>query len=115
MSARKQAIAAIATSNQRLNQDAQQIANPDNQNLTNPLLDAGQSLGLASRVDGAGAALIVTHQIAVGLYRANGDTEDLHVEYDLSLTDKRQGPSIVAEGSAPTRVEASRRAGLTGC
>lgn len=45
---------ALATSNQRLSQDAQQIANPDNQNLTNPLLDASQSLLLAE----AGAAII---------------------------------------------------------
>jgi hypothetical protein len=47
-------LAAIATGNRQLNQDAQQIANPDNQNTTNPLLDAGQSLLLAQ----AGAAVI---------------------------------------------------------
>jgi len=46
--------ATIALGNQQLNQDAQQIANPDNENLTNPLLDSNQSLLLAQ----AGAAVI---------------------------------------------------------
>jgi hypothetical protein len=34
---------ALATSSQKLNQDAQQIANPDNQNMTAPLLDLSQA------------------------------------------------------------------------
>ena len=42
-SAQSSGLAALATSNQRLNQDAQQIANPDNQNVTNPLLDLSQT------------------------------------------------------------------------
>ncbi len=44
----------MATSSQQLNQEAQQIANPDNQNVLNPLLDASQSLLLFE----AGAAVI---------------------------------------------------------
>jgi hypothetical protein len=46
--------ATIAVGNQQLNQDAEQIANPDNENLTNPLLDSSQALLLAQ----AGAAVI---------------------------------------------------------
>jgi hypothetical protein len=46
--------ATIAVGNQQLNRDAEQIANPDNENLTNPLLDSSQSLLLAQ----AGAAVI---------------------------------------------------------
>ncbi len=53
---------AFATSNRRLNQDAQQIANPGNQNITNPLLDASQSLLLAE----AGAAVIRTSDRMLG-------------------------------------------------
>jgi hypothetical protein len=53
-SAQSSGLAAIATGNQRLNQDAQQIANPDNQNVANPLLDLNQSLLLAQ----AGANVI---------------------------------------------------------
>lgn len=53
---------ALASSNRRLSQDAQQIANPDNQNLTNPLLDASQSLLLAE----AGAAVIRTSNRMLG-------------------------------------------------
>jgi hypothetical protein len=47
-------LATIAVGSQQLHQDAQQIANPDNENLTNPLLDSSQSLLLAQ----AGAAVI---------------------------------------------------------
>jgi hypothetical protein len=47
-------LATIAVGNQQLNQDAEQIANPDNENLTNPLLDSSQSLLLVQ----AGAAVI---------------------------------------------------------
>ncbi len=61
-SALSSGLAAIAASNRQLNQDAQQIANPDNQNLTNPLLDAGQSLLLAE----AGAAVIGTSNRMLG-------------------------------------------------
>ncbi len=53
---------ALASSNRRLSQDAQQIANPDNQNLANPLLDASQSLLLAE----AGAAVIRTSNRMLG-------------------------------------------------
>jgi hypothetical protein len=53
---------ALATGNRRLSQDAQQIANPDNQNLTNPLLDSSQSLLLAE----AGAAVIRTSNRMLG-------------------------------------------------
>jgi hypothetical protein len=53
---------ALASSNRRLSQDAQQIANPDNQSLTNPLLDASQSLLLAE----AGAAIIRTSDRMLG-------------------------------------------------
>jgi hypothetical protein len=42
-SAANSGFAAISTSNKQLNLDAQQIANPDNQNVIIPLLDAGQS------------------------------------------------------------------------
>jgi hypothetical protein len=55
-------LAAIAAGNRQLNRDAQQIANPDNQNLANPLLDAGQSLLLAE----AGAAVIATSNRMLG-------------------------------------------------
>lgn len=54
--------AAIAAGNQQLNQDAQQIANPANQNLTDPLLDLSQSLLLAQ----AGAAVIKTSNEMLG-------------------------------------------------
>jgi hypothetical protein len=47
-------LATIAAGSRQLNQDAQQIANPDNENLTNPLLDLKQST-LQSE---AGAAVI---------------------------------------------------------
>ena len=49
-------LATLATSTQRLNQDAQQIANPAVQNLTTPLLDSTQSLLLGQ----AGAQVIPT-------------------------------------------------------
>jgi hypothetical protein len=39
--------AAIATSTQQLNQDAQQIANPYSENTINPLVDESQSLLIA--------------------------------------------------------------------
>jgi len=46
--------AALATGAHQLSQDAQQIANPANQNLTNPLLDLNNSLQLTQ----AGAEVI---------------------------------------------------------
>jgi hypothetical protein len=61
-SALNSGLGALAASNQRLNQDAQQIANPDNQNLASPLLDASQSLLLAE----AGAAVIKTSNRMLG-------------------------------------------------
>jgi hypothetical protein len=54
--------AAIAAGNQQLNQDAVQIANPGNENLTNPLVDSSQSLLLAQ----AGAAVIRTSNEMLG-------------------------------------------------
>jgi hypothetical protein len=54
--------ATIAVGNQQLNQDAEQIANPDNENLTNPLLGSSQSLLLAQ----AGAAVIRTSNEMLG-------------------------------------------------
>jgi hypothetical protein len=40
-------LAAIASGSRQLTQDAQQIANPDNPNVTNSLVDLNQSLLLA--------------------------------------------------------------------
>ena len=54
--------AALATSSQQLSQDAQQIANPANENLTNPLLDSSQSLLLTQ----AGADVIRTSNEMLG-------------------------------------------------
>jgi hypothetical protein len=45
-SAQTSGLAAIAAGSQRLNQDAQQIANPGNQNVTSSLVDLNQSLQL---------------------------------------------------------------------
>jgi hypothetical protein len=47
-------LATLSAAGQRLNQDAQQIANPANENPTNPLLDLKQSSLSAE----AGAAVI---------------------------------------------------------
>ena len=55
-------VATIATASQRLNRDAQQIANPDSQDQTDPLLDLSQSSFLAE----AGAALIKTSNQMLG-------------------------------------------------
>jgi len=54
--------ATIAAGNQQLNQDAQQIANPANEKLTDPLLDLSQSLLLTE----AGAAVIRTSNEMLG-------------------------------------------------
>jgi hypothetical protein len=61
-SAQGSGLAAIATGSQRLTQDAQQIANPDNPNVTNSLLDLNQSLLLAK----AGANVISTSNKMLG-------------------------------------------------
>jgi hypothetical protein len=61
-SAQNSGLAAIATGNQRLSQDAQQIANPDSQNVTAPLVDLNQSLVLAQ----AGANVISTQNLMLG-------------------------------------------------
>jgi hypothetical protein len=61
-SAQNSGLATLATSTQQLNQDAQQIANPADQNLTTPLLDSSQSLLLAQ----AGAQVIRTSNQMMG-------------------------------------------------
>jgi len=61
-SAQNSGLAALAIAAQRLNQDAQQIANPADQSLTTPLLDSSQSLLLAQ----AGAQVIRTSNQTVG-------------------------------------------------
>jgi hypothetical protein len=61
-SAQDSGLAAIATAAQRLNQDAQQIANPADQSVTTPLLDSSQSLLLAQ----AGAQVIRTSDQTIG-------------------------------------------------
>jgi hypothetical protein len=53
-SAQDSGLAALATSSGQLSQDAQQIANPANENQTGPLLDSSQSLLLTQ----AGADVI---------------------------------------------------------
>jgi hypothetical protein len=55
-------LATLQTSTAQLNQDAQQIANPANQNLTTPLVDSSQSLLLAQ----AGAQIIRTSNQMMG-------------------------------------------------
>jgi len=61
-SALNSGLATIATSNQRVDQDAEQIANPDNENLITPLLDLGQS----SLLTQAGTAVIRTSNEMLG-------------------------------------------------
>jgi hypothetical protein len=61
-SAQRSGLAALATSNRQLNQDAQQIANPDNQNVTNPLLDLNQAKLLTE----AGADILRTSNQMLG-------------------------------------------------
>ena len=61
-SAQSSGLAALATSNRQLNQDAQQIANPDNQNVTNPLLDLNQAKLLTE----AGADILRTSNQMLG-------------------------------------------------
>jgi hypothetical protein len=61
-SALSSGLATIATGSQQLNQDAQQIANPDTESQTNPLLDLQQS----SQLTQAGAEVIRTSNDLIG-------------------------------------------------
>jgi hypothetical protein len=63
-SAQNSGLAAIAAGSQGLNQDAQQIANPDSPNVTNALVDLNQSLLLAQ----AGADVISTSNSMLGTF-----------------------------------------------
>lgn len=60
--AQSSGVAAIATGNVKLSEDAQQIANPDSQNVTGPLVDMNQSLMLTE----AGANVISTENKMLG-------------------------------------------------
>jgi hypothetical protein len=60
--AQSNGLAAIAAGNQKLSQDAQQIANPDSQNVTPALLDLNQSRVLTE----AGANVISTENKMLG-------------------------------------------------
>jgi hypothetical protein len=60
--AQNSGLAAIATGNQRLSEDAQQIANPDSQNVTGSLLDLNQAQLLTE----AGANVISTENKMLG-------------------------------------------------
>jgi len=61
-SAQNGGLAALTTSSQQLNQDAQQIANPATTNQTTPLLDSSQSLLLTE----AGAEVVRTSNQMIG-------------------------------------------------
>jgi outer membrane receptor for monomeric catechols len=61
-SALNSGIAAIATGSQQLSQDAQQIANPANENFTDPLVDSTQAVPLTE----AGAEVIRTSNQMLG-------------------------------------------------
>jgi len=61
-SATTSGLAVLATGNQQLDRAAQQIANPDNQNLVDPLIDANRSLLLSE----AGAAVLKTSNRMLG-------------------------------------------------
>src|SRR5208337_4777439 len=62
-SALSSGLATINTASGQLNRDAEQIANPDNQNLINPLVDLRQSSLLAE----AGAAVIRASNDTLGI------------------------------------------------
>lgn len=55
-------LAAIATGSQKLSQDAQQIADPNNQNVTGALVDLNQALVMTE----AGANVISTENKMLG-------------------------------------------------
>jgi len=61
-SAQASGVATIATASQRLNRDAQQIANPDSQDQTDPLLDLSQT----SLLTQAGADVLQTSNEMLG-------------------------------------------------
>jgi len=61
-SAQNSGLEAIATGNQKLSRDAQQIANPDSQNVAGPLLDLNQAMVLAQ----AGANVISAENKMLG-------------------------------------------------
>jgi hypothetical protein len=61
-SAQDSGLATLSASSQQLSRDAQQIANPANENLTIPLLESGQSLLLTE----AGAEVISTSNQMIG-------------------------------------------------
>ena len=61
-SAQNSGRAALATSSQQLSQDAQQIANPANENFTDPLVDSTQAVPLTE----AGAEVIRTSNQMLG-------------------------------------------------
>jgi hypothetical protein len=61
-SAQNSGLAAIATGNQKLIEDAQQIANPDSPNVTGSLVDLNQALVLTE----AGANVISTENKMLG-------------------------------------------------
>jgi hypothetical protein len=61
-SAQNSALGALATSSQQLDQSAQQLANPNNQDLVGPLTAATQSLNLTE----AGAAVLNTSNKMLG-------------------------------------------------
>jgi hypothetical protein len=61
-SAQDSGLAAMASGSQKLSQDAQQIANPDIQNVTAPLVDLNQALLLAE----AGANVIAAENRMLG-------------------------------------------------
>jgi hypothetical protein len=61
-SAQDSGLSAIAAGNQKLSQDAQRIANPDNQNVMGPLVDLNQALVLAE----AGANVIGAENSMLG-------------------------------------------------
>jgi hypothetical protein len=62
LNAQNSGLAAIATGNQKLSEDAQQIANPDSLNVTGSLVDLNQALVLTE----AGANVISTENKMLG-------------------------------------------------
>jgi hypothetical protein len=62
LTAQSSGLNALATANQKLNDDAQQIANPNSTDVTAPLVDLNQALVLAE----AGADVIRTESKMLG-------------------------------------------------